>query len=100
MNSPKVSDVKEVIADGTEHQSSVQNRERQKEYYLGKGASMVQRVDYSHTRKRVIIRTKTRAGKVHDKWLLHESEIVQYIPDEEHRGQIWVSHAGAIANVH
>jgi hypothetical protein len=30
----------------------------------------------------VIILTKTREGKVHNKRLLQESEIVQYIPDE------------------
>ena len=30
----------------------------------------------------MIILTKTRAGKIHDKRLLEESEIVQYIPDE------------------
>ncbi|KRH97701.1 transposase family protein, partial [Cylindrospermopsis sp. CR12] len=77
-------DVKEVIVDGTERPvQRPQNRERQKEYYSGKKKRHTcKQITVSTREKRVIIRTKTRAGKVHDKRLLHESEIVQYIPDE------------------
>ncbi|WP_146027784.1 transposase family protein, partial [Cylindrospermopsis raciborskii] len=74
----------EVIVDGTERPvQRPQNRERQKEYYSGKKKRHTcKQITVSTREKRVIIRTETRAGKVHDKRLLHESEIVQYIPDE------------------
>ncbi len=70
--------------DGTERPvQRPQNRERQKEYYSGKKKRHTcKQITVSTREKRVIILTKTRAGKVHDKRLLHESEIVQYIPDE------------------
>jgi hypothetical protein len=77
-------DVKEVIVDGTERPvQRPQNRERQKEYYSGKKKRHTcKQITVSTRKKRVIILTKTRAGNIHDKRLLQESEIVQYIPDE------------------
>lgn len=77
-------EVKEVMVDGKERPiARPQDPERQKEHYAGKKRR--------HTRKhlaavdegkRVLVLTQAREGKVHDKWLLDEVEMVQGIPDE------------------
>ena len=77
-------DVKEVIVDGTER--SVQrpkDSHRQKEHYSGKKKRHTRKHITGSTRnKRVIILTKARPGKVHDKRQLDEAEIVEAIPEE------------------
>jgi hypothetical protein len=77
-------EVKEVMIDGTERPiARPQDQERQKEHDSGKKRR--------HTRKhlaavdedkRVLVLTQAREGKVHDKRLLNEEELVQGIPDE------------------
>jgi hypothetical protein len=77
-------EVKEVMIDGTERPiARPKDSERQKENYSGKKRR--------HTRKhlaavdegkRVLVLTGARAGKVHDKRLLDEVEMVQGIPAE------------------
>lgn len=77
-------EVKEVMIDGTERPiARPQDQERQKEHYSGKKRR--------HTRKhlagvdegkRVLVLTQAREGKVHDKRLLDEVEMVEGIPDE------------------
>lgn len=77
-------EVKEVMIDGTERPiARPKDPERQKEHYSGKKRR--------HTRKhlaavdegkRVLVLTEAREGKVHDKRLLDEEQIVQGIPDE------------------
>lgn len=77
-------EVKEVMIDGTERPiARPKDSERQKEHYSGKKRR--------HTRKhlaavdegkRVLVLTQAREGKVHDKRLLDEEEIVEGIPDE------------------
>lgn len=77
-------EVKEVMIDGTERPiARPKDPERQKEHYSGKKRR--------HTRKhlaavdegkRVLVLTQAREGKVHDKRLLDEEEVVQGIPDE------------------
>lgn len=77
-------DVKDVMIDGTERPiARPKDPERKKEHYSGKKRR--------HTRKhlavvdegkRVLVLTQAREGKVHDKRLLDEEEVVQGIPDE------------------
>ena len=77
-------EVKEVMIDGTERPiARPKDQKRQKEHYSGKKRR--------HTRKhlavvdegkRVLVLTQARAGKLQDKRLLDEEEIVQGIPDE------------------
>lgn len=77
-------EVKEVMIDGTERPiARPQDQERQKEHYSGKKRR--------HTRKhlaavdegkRVLVLTGAREGRVHDKRLLDEVEMVEGIPDE------------------
>lgn len=76
-------EVKEVMIDGTERPiARPKDQKRQQEHYSGKKRR--------HTRKhlaavdegkRVLVLTRAREGKVHDKRLLDEEEIVQGIPD-------------------
>lgn len=77
-------DVKEVIVDGTERPvQRPKDFERQKEHYSGKKKRHTRKHITGSTRqKRVIILTKARPGKVHDKRQLDEAEIVEAIPEE------------------
>jgi hypothetical protein len=77
-------DVKQVIFDGTERPvQRPQDSERQKEHYSGKKKRHTRKHITGSTRKKlIIILTKARAGKVHDKRQLDEEDLVGNIPDE------------------
>jgi DDE superfamily endonuclease/Helix-turn-helix of DDE superfamily endonuclease len=77
-------DVKEVILDGTERPvQRPQDPEKQKTHYSGKKKRHTRKHITGSTReKRVILLTKARPGKVHDKRQLDEEEVVENIPDE------------------
>jgi hypothetical protein len=77
-------DVKVVILDGTERPvQRPQDADKQKEHYSGKKKRHTRKHITGSTReKRVIILTKARPGRVHDKRQLDEEEIVSYIPEE------------------
>lgn len=77
-------EVKQVMIDGTERPiQRPQDRERQKENYSGKKRRPTRKhlatVDRT---KRVLVLSKAREGKVHDKRLLDDEGIVAAIPDE------------------
>ena len=76
--------VKEVILDGMER--SVQrpkDPDQQKEYYSGKKKRHTRKhITGSTPKKRVILLTYARGGKVHDKRQLDEEDLVGNIPDE------------------
>jgi hypothetical protein len=76
--------VKEVILDGTERPvQRPKDSDKQKEHYSGKKKRHTRKhITGSTRKKRVIILTKARAGKVHDKRQLDAEELVGYIPDE------------------
>jgi DDE superfamily endonuclease/Helix-turn-helix of DDE superfamily endonuclease len=80
----RFSDVKEVIFDGTERPvQRPKDAEKQKEHYSGKKKRHTRKHITGSTRqKRVIILTKARPGKIHDKRQLAEEEVVEHIPDE------------------
>jgi hypothetical protein len=75
---------KEVMIDGTERPiQRPQDQEKQKSHYSGKKKR--------HTRKhlvmtareqRVLVLSKAREGKIHDKRQLDEEQLVDFIPDE------------------
>jgi hypothetical protein len=73
-----------VILDGTERPvQRPQDADKQKEHYSGKKKRHTRKHITGSTReKRVIILTKARPGRVHDKRQLDEEEIVSYIPEE------------------
>lgn len=77
-------DVKTVILDGTERTvQRPQDSEKQKEHYSGKKRRHTRKHITGTTRKkRVILLTPARPGKVHDKRQLDEENLVDYIPDE------------------
>lgn len=77
-------EVKEVILDGTERPvQRPKDPDKQKEYYSGKKKRHTRKhITGSTRKKRVILLTKARPGKVHDKRQLDEEDVVQYIPDE------------------
>ena len=77
-------DVKAVILDGTERPvQRPKDSETQKENYSGKKKRHTRKHITGSTRtKRVILLTKARGGKVHDKRQLDEEALVEYIPDE------------------
>ena len=77
-------DVKEVILDGTERPvQRPKDSEKQREHDSGKKKRHTRKHIMGSTRKkRVILLTKARAGKVHDKRQLDEADLVGYIPDE------------------
>jgi hypothetical protein len=76
-------DVKEVIIDGTERPvQRPQDPEKQKAHYSGKKKRHTRKHITGSTRqKRVILLTKARAGKVHDKRQLDEEPVVENIPE-------------------
>ena len=77
-------EVQEVFVDGTERPvRRAQDGERQREEYSGKKKRHTRKhLTVSTRQKRVIILTKARPGKVHDKRQLEEEELVDKIPDE------------------
>jgi hypothetical protein len=77
-------DVKMVIVDGTERPvQRPQDPERQKENYSGKKKRHTRKhITGSTPGKRVILLTKARGGRVHDKSQLAAANLVDYIPDE------------------
>lgn len=77
-------EVKEVIFDGTERPvQRPQDPDQQKEHYSGKKKRHTRKhITGSTRKKRVILLTKARAGKVHDKRQLDEADLVGNIPDQ------------------
>jgi len=76
--------VKKVILDGTERPvQRPKNHENQKEHYSGKKKRHTRKhITGSTADKRVIILTKARGGKIHDKRQLDEEVLVEYLPDD------------------
>ena len=77
-------DVKEVILDGTERPiQRPKDPDEQKAHYSGKKKRHTRKHLTGSTRqKRVILLTKARPGRVHDKRQLDEEEVVGNIPEE------------------
>ena len=77
-------DVKEVILDGTEQPiQRPKDPDEQKAHYSGKKKRHTRKHLIGSTRqKRVILLTKARPGRVHDKRQLDEEEVVGNIPEE------------------
>jgi DDE superfamily endonuclease/Helix-turn-helix of DDE superfamily endonuclease len=77
-------EVKEVILDGTERPiQRPKDPDKQKAHYSGKKKRHTRKHITGSTRqKRVILLTKARPGKVHDKRQLAEEGVVENIPDE------------------
>jgi hypothetical protein len=77
-------EVKEVILDGTERPvQRPKDSEHQKEYYSGKKKRHTRKhITGSTRKKRVILLTQARGGRIHDKRQLEEAGLVEYIPDE------------------
>lgn len=80
----KFPEVKEVIIDGTERPvQRPKDPEKQTEHYSGKKKRHTRKHTTGSTRKkRVILLSKARPGKVHDKRQLDEEEWIENIPDE------------------
>ena len=80
----KFPEVKEVIIDGTERSvQRPQDAEKQTEYYSGKKKRHTRKHTTGSTRKKmVILLSKARGGRVHDKKQLDEEEWIENIPDE------------------
>lgn len=76
-------EVKEVILDGTERPvQRPKDAEEQKEHYSGKKKRHTRKhITGSTRKKRVILLTKARGGKIHDKRQLDEADLVGNIPD-------------------
>lgn len=77
-------EAKEVIFDGTERPvQRPKDADKQKDHYSGKKKRHTRKHITGTTRKkRVIILTKAKPGKVHDKRQLDEEDLVGNIPDE------------------
>jgi DDE superfamily endonuclease/Helix-turn-helix of DDE superfamily endonuclease len=77
-------DIREVIIDGTERPvQRPQDPDKQKAHYSGKKKRHTRKHITGSTRqKRVILLTKARPGKVHDKRQLAEEPVVENIPEE------------------
>jgi hypothetical protein len=75
-------EVTEIIIDGTERPiQRPQNSDRQKEHYSGKKKRHTRKqITGSTGKKQVIILTKARAGRIHDKRQLDEEQLIEYIP--------------------
>lgn len=76
-------EVKEVILDGTERPvQRPKDSEQQKENYSGKKKRHTRKhITGSTRKKRVILLTQARGGRIHDKRQLEEAGLVEYIPD-------------------
>jgi len=77
-------EVKEVIIDGTERPvQRPKAAQKQKDCYSGKKKRHTRKHISGTTRKkRVLLLTEARDGKIHDKRQLDEAEVVENIPDE------------------
>lgn len=77
-------EVKEIIFDGTERPiQRPSDPDKQKENYSGKKKRHTRKHITGSTRqKRIVILTKAREGKVHDKRQLEDEDIVDFIPDD------------------
>lgn len=77
-------DVKAVILDGTERPvQRPKDPEQQQEHYSGKKRRHTRKhITGSTRKKRVILLSQARGGRIHDKRQLAEAGFVQYIPDE------------------
>jgi hypothetical protein len=77
-------EVKEVILDGTERPvQRPKDAAKQQEHYSGKKKRHTRKhITGSTRKKRVILLTKAKPGKVHDKRQLDEEDVVSNIPDE------------------
>jgi hypothetical protein len=77
-------EVTEVIIDGTERPvQRPQDKDNRKAHYSGKKKRFTRKHITGTTRKkRVIVLTQARAGKIHDKRQLDEADLVGNIPDE------------------
>jgi DDE superfamily endonuclease/Helix-turn-helix of DDE superfamily endonuclease len=75
---------KEVMIDGTEHPiQRPTDQEKQKNHYSGKKKCHTRKhLVMSDQDKRVLVLTKAREGKVHDKRQLNEEKLVDFVPDE------------------
>jgi hypothetical protein len=80
----KFAEVQEVIIDGTERPvQRPKDAERQKEHYSGKKKRHTRKhMTGSNRKKRIILLSKARPGKVHDKKQLEEEKWIENIPDE------------------
>jgi hypothetical protein len=76
--------VREVIVDGTERPvQRPKDATQQQEHYSGKKKRHTRKhITGSTRKKRVILLSKARAGKIHDKRQLEEADLVSNIPDE------------------
>jgi hypothetical protein len=76
-------DVKEVIVDGTERPvQRPKDSQKQKDCYSGKKKRHTRKhITGSTRKKRIILLTKARDGKMHDKRQLAEAAVVEHIPD-------------------
>ncbi len=76
--------VEAIIFDGTERPiQRPKDSEQQKSHYSGKKKRHTRKFITGSTRsKRVIILTKAREGKVHDKKQLEQEDLVPHIPDQ------------------
>jgi hypothetical protein len=79
----KYPEVKEIIIDGTERPvQRPKDAEQQKEHYSGKKKRHTRKHTTGSTReKQVILLSRARAGKVHDKRQLDEEQWIENIPD-------------------
>jgi hypothetical protein len=77
-------DVKEVILDGTERPvQRPKDFKQQQEHYSGKKKRHTRKhITGSTRKKRVILLSQARGGRIHDKRQLEEANLVEYIPDE------------------
>lgn len=77
-------EVEEVILDGTERPvQRPKDNEQQQEQYSGKKKRHTRKhITGSTRKKRVILLTQARGGRIHDKRQLDEAGLVEYIPDE------------------
>jgi hypothetical protein len=77
-------DVTEVILDGTERPvQRPKDVAQQQEHYSGKKKRHTRKhITGSTRKKRVILLSQARGGRIHDKRQLEEANLVEYIPDE------------------
>ena len=77
-------DVTAVILDGTERPvQRPKDWEQQQEHYSGKKKRHTRKhITGSTRKKRVILLTQAKGGRIHDKRQLEEASLVEYIPDE------------------
>ena len=80
---------KEVMIDGTERPiQRPTDQKKQKNHYSGKKKCHTRKhLVMSDQDKRVLVLTKAREGKVHDKRQLNEAKLVDFVPDKKPRGK-------------